>query len=292
MKRTPTAAESTPEFFSSQVRHAQRFYFDLAPDASRPLAVVCGGREACSPDYRIERTTFPYFSVEFVARGKGTLRLADGETPLLPGSVFAYGPGIPHQIQTDPQDPLVKYFLDFVGSRAEPLLAELGWSRGACGRAFAHAEIESIFDALIQNGLRGTRFSESICNAMIEYLLLKIAESLNTFEAAQSPAFATFQRCREFIQAHFVRLQSVAQIARQCHVDAAYLCRLFQRYDHQTPHQFLIRLKMNLAAQRLQTTNALVKQVAAELGFDDPFHFSRAFKSALGVSPDAFRRLR
>jgi AraC-like DNA-binding protein len=36
----------------------------------------------------------------------------------------------------------------------------------------------------------------------------------------------------------------------------------------------------------------LVKQVAAELGFDDPFHFSRAFKNIFGLSPEAFRRLR
>jgi AraC-like DNA-binding protein len=75
-------------------------------------------------------------------------------------------------------------------------------------------------------------------------------------------------------------------------VDAAYLCRLFRRYDHQTPYQFLLRLKMNLAAERLQNPGVLVKQVAAELGFHDPFHFSRAFKSILGLSPEAFRRLR
>ena len=32
--------------------------------------------------------------------------------------------------------------------------------------------------------------------------------------------------------------------------------------------------------------------LAAELGFDDPFHFSRAFKNVLGLSPETFRRLR
>ena len=49
---------------------------------------------------------------------------------------------------------------------------------------------------------------------------------------------------------------------------------------------------MNLAAQRLQEPGTLVKQVAAELGFDDPFHFSRTFKNVFGLSPEAFRRLR
>jgi AraC-like DNA-binding protein len=36
----------------------------------------------------------------------------------------------------------------------------------------------------------------------------------------------------------------------------------------------------------------LVKKVAAELGYADAFHFSRTFKKVLGLSPEAFRRLR
>jgi AraC-like DNA-binding protein len=75
-------------------------------------------------------------------------------------------------------------------------------------------------------------------------------------------------------------------------VDAAYLCRLFQRHDHQSPYQFLMHLKMKLAAEWLQQPGALVKQVAERAGFSDQFHFSRAFKSVLGVAPDIFRRMR
>jgi AraC-like DNA-binding protein len=53
-----------------------------------------------------------------------------------------------------------------------------------------------------------------------------------------------------------------------------------------------MRLKMNVATERLQDPGTLVKQVAAELGFSDPFHFSRVFKSVFGVAPETFRRLR
>ena len=83
---------------------------------------------------------------------------------------------------------------------------------------------------------------------------------------------------------------SLEQVARECLVDRAYLCRLFRRYDHQTPHQFLMRRKMHLAAERLQQPELLVKQVAAQLGFADPFHFSRTFKRVFGLSPEAFRQ--
>jgi len=53
-----------------------------------------------------------------------------------------------------------------------------------------------------------------------------------------------------------------------------------------------MQLKMSAAAVRLQREDKLVKQIAYELGFSAPFHFSRAFKKVFGLSPAAFRKLR
>lgn len=289
---TPRSVTSPPEFFSLQVREAQRFYLDLAPPARRQLAVVCGGYEQCAPEYVIRRSTFPYYSLEFVARGQGTLCLAGRQSTILPGTIFSYGPGVRHAITTSATQPLVKYFFDFTGRRALSLLRNNALAPGSVGRVFAPGEIQAVCDELIRNGLKNTRFSSAICDAMFEYLVLKIAEMLVPGEAVQSPAFATYQRCRQYIETHCGALKTLAQIARQCHVDPAYLCRLFRRYDHQSPYQFLMRLKMNLAAGRLANPGTLVKQVAAELGFEDACHFSRAFKGVFGLYPKAFRQLR
>lgn len=285
-------SKAPPAFFSSQVSEARRFYLDLAPPATKPTAVVCGGCEQCAPDYAIHRDTFPYYSIELVTRGQGTLTLAGQDYALLPGVVFFYGPGIPQDIRSDALDPLVKYFVDFTGVQAARLLRQCDLGPGKVVRVFAPGEVQDIFDDLILNGLKGTRFSSRICEVLLDHLILKTADSVMPWEAAETPAFATYQRCREHIQSQYLRLRTQAQIARECHVNPAYLCRLFRRYDHQTPYRYLMRLKMNVAASRLQDPGTLVKQVAAELGFGDAFHFSRAFKSIFGLAPEAFRRLR
>jgi AraC-like DNA-binding protein len=287
-----TKARKPPEFFSAQVREARWFYLDLSPPADVPLAVVCGGCEVCQADYAIHRETFTYTSIEFVAQGRGRLTLAGQQHELLPGSIFSYAPGVAQDITTDPRQPLVKYFVNFTGPGGSALLEQHGLSPGSHGRVFAPVDVQEVFDLLIQNGLKATRFSGRLCATLVEYLIVKAAELLVPGEATQTPAFATYQRCRQHIQANHARLKSLGQVARECHVDPAYLCRLFGRYDHQTPYQFLMRLKMNLAAERLQSPGMLVKKVAAELGFADAFHFSRAFKKVLGVSPEGFRRLR
>lgn len=58
------------------------------------------------------------------------------------------------------------------------------------------------------------------------------------------------------------------------------------------PYQYLMHMKMNTAAQRLQSPNTSVKEVAFELGFGDPFHFFRAFKRVFGMPPSACKSLR
>ena len=281
-----------PTFFSTQVTGANRFYLDASSRGSRPLAVVCGGCEHCEPDYQIDRRDFPFYSIEFVARGKGTVTLQGRTTSLFPGKVFSYGPGVPHAMSTDGDEPLVKYFVDFTGPNADGILREHGLAPGTVVRVASPDVVLRVFDDLIVNGTGPSRYSPLICATLIELLVLKIAEAALADQAYHTAAFATYQTCREFIQNSYLELGTLEQIAEACHVDNAYLCRLFRRFGSQSPYQYLMQLKMSEAARRLQRQDKLVKQVAYDLGFDDPFHFSRAFRKIFGLSPTLFRRLR
>jgi AraC-like DNA-binding protein/quercetin dioxygenase-like cupin family protein len=281
-----------PEFFSSKVSSTRRFFLNLNPRKDCALAVVCGGREHCAPDYAIHRATFPFYSIEFVARGRGTVKMKGRNHTLDAGRLFSYGPGVRHDITTSDSEPLVKYFVDFCGTRAQALLRICNLPPGSAAQVFLPNEVETLFDELIRCGCNGTRRSPELCAKLLECLALKIADSRAPLGRAETMAFTTYQQCRQHIQERFERLKTLQQIASECHVSAPYLCRLFRRYDHQSPYQFLLHLKMNRAAELLEAPDALVKQVAEESGFEDPFHFSRTFKSVFGVSPDLFRRLR
>jgi AraC-like DNA-binding protein len=155
----------------------------------------------------------------------------------------------------------------------------------------SHA-LQALFNELIQAGLQGRRESGALCAKLLECLALRIVGARAPLEGAETLAFRTFQQCRSYIEQHSLRLQTLEQIASECHVNNTYLCRLFRRYDSQSPYQYLLRLKMNFAAERLRQPGALVKLVAEECGFHDPFHFSRVFRSIIGLSPATFRGLR
>ncbi len=256
------------------------------------MAVVCGGLERCTARYAIHRETFPFYSIEYVARGQGEVTLKGRVCSLKPGRLFSYGPGIPHHIIGDATEPLVKYFVNFTGTRARTLLRSCGLQPGSISEVFPANALPPLFDELIQAGLRVRRESPVLCAKLLECLALRIAGALAPLAGAETHAFETYQQCRSYIEQHSLRLRSLQQMAGECHVNNAYLCRLFQRYDHQSPYQYLLRLKMNHAAERMKQPGALVKQVAEESGYADPFHFSRVFTSVFGLSPAAFRRLR
>ncbi len=280
-----------PAFFSSQVLQAKRFFLDLDPPPSVPLAVVTGGCEHCSADYVIERDGFYHPTIEYVARGKGTLRLGDDVHALAPGTFFTYGPGVFHEIRTDPTNRLVKYFADFTGTRAQTLLVETGLGPGSLRRLVSPRPVLEVFESLVRDGLRGTRYAERLCALELEQLILIAAESAVPPDAGSVRAFVTYQRCCQHIEAHYLDLASAQEVAQACDVNLSYLCRLFQRFDHRSPYQLLLRKKMTHAAERLSTATVLVKEVARELGFRDPYHFSRVFKKVHGLSPEQFLRI-
>ena len=286
------ATAGAPEFFSPQVSAARRFYLNLNPPKHTPLSIVSGGCEHCAPDYEIHRPTFPFYSIEYVVRGHGSLKLQKRSHDLQPGCIFSYGPGVRQDIIADPADPPVKYFVDFAGLKSKEILRHCQLPPGSVSQIFPPNEIQGLFDELIRCGQHGGHQHAELCAKLLECLILKIAVARAPLTGTEALSFTTYQQCRRHIETHFHRLKTLRQIAQECHVDAAYLCRLFQRHDHQSPYQFLMRLKMNLAAEWLQQPGALVKQIAERTGFSDQFHFSRAFKSVFGVAPDTFRRLR
>jgi AraC-like DNA-binding protein len=281
-----------PAFFSASVATARRFYLELNPSQNQPLTVVCGGLEHCTFDYAVHRETFPFYSIEYVARGRGKLQLGKERHDLESGAIFSYGPGTSHDIVGDGQFPLVKYFVDFSGRDAVALLNSCKLSPGSTARVHPAHALAALFEELIQSGLNPGRRNAKLCAKLLECLALKITGATTPLKGAETLAFSTYQHCCRHIERHFLRLRTLEQIASECHTNNAYLCRLFRRYDQQTPYQYLLRLKMNHAAERLHAPGMLVKQVAAETAFPDPFHFSRVFKTLFGVSPDSFRRLR
>ena len=83
---------------------------------------------------------------------------------------------------------------------------------------------------------------------------------------------------------------TVSEVAEKCFLDPAYLARLFKRFAEESPLQLLTRLKMGRAADLLVNGELLIKQVGEDVGYPDPYHFSRVFKRVYGIPPETFSK--
>lgn len=279
-------APAHPErLLSQQVSGGRYFFLNLAPAAGSALGLALGGRERCNPDYGMLRTAFPYHVLEYVESGAGSVVL-DGATQVLrPGVVFAYAPTTRYEIRTDPANPMVKYFLAFSGRGVAQRLARCGVPVGSARQLAAHAEITSVCEDLVREGQRSGPLARKICATLAELLLLKIEDTAGLEPHAREPAREAFLRCKALIDAEAERLATLHEIARAAGVEASSVCRWFRRYQGTSPYQYLMRRKMNIAAEHLIETGGLVKEAAQRVGFADPYHFSRAFKAVHGVAP-------
>lgn len=276
-------------YISTQVESSRLFFIESEPGDE--FSVPCGGFERCSPDYRIDRPGLPWFCLEFVNRGVGRLTLGGAEHELRPGTFFIYGPGMAHRIESSQESPLGKYFVGFQGTAVAGFLERYAIQPGMVARCMKGEPIRRSFDMLIDRGVRKSRLVRPLCELIVKEILLlcrdDAAEPVNT----DSPAFASYTRAREFIESHYLTLNTLDAVARGCHVEAPYLCRLFARYHDESPYQFLTRLRMDHASRLLLEEEASVGSVAAAMGFKDAFHFSRVFKSVHHVPPSRFRRM-
>ncbi len=279
-----------PVFVSTQVTDAHRYYLDLNPRRTAPIVVVCGGCERMRTDYVVERKTFPYLCIEFVAEGAGTLELRGKRYPLRPGMVFAYAPGIPHLIRNDAHHPMRKFYVDFVGREAARLLAATPLGMWTPAQIASPEELLDIFNALQRDAFAEDEARAQLCAAHLRLLLLKIAQKALPPHIAHPRALATYQRARQHIEENFLKLQTAEDVARACHMTPVHLSRIFRRFAHTTPYYFLTRLKMNRAAELLLDAGRMVKEAAEHLSFSSQFQFSRAFKRTYGISPDHFVR--
>lgn len=68
-----------------------------------------------------------------------------------------------------------------------------------------------------------------------------------------------------------------------------YLCQVFKKYADTTINGYIQQLRVQRAKHLLLHTDKSVKAIAMEVGYEEPFYFSRIFKKIEGVSPQHYR---
>ncbi|NJL49309.1 MAG: helix-turn-helix transcriptional regulator [Leptolyngbyaceae cyanobacterium SM2_5_2] len=92
----------------------------------------------------------------------------------------------------------------------------------------------------------------------------------------------------DYIEAHLTADLSLADLALQAGLSKFHFSRLFKQTIGLTPHQYLLKRRIERAAPLLKQGDLAIVQVAHEFGFADQAHFTRVFKQVKGLTPKRF----
>ncbi|MER3588991.1 MAG: AraC family transcriptional regulator, partial [Mastigocladus sp. ERB_26_1] len=92
-----------------------------------------------------------------------------------------------------------------------------------------------------------------------------------------------------YIQAHLSEDISLEAIATEVGMSRYYFCRLFKQSTGISPHQYVIKCRIDRAKELLLQGQNSIADVAFEVGFTSQSHFTKHFKHLIGMTPKAYR---
>jgi AraC-like DNA-binding protein len=108
----------------------------------------------------------------------------------------------------------------------------------------------------------------------------------------QNPAPSTMARITRavrMIEQHWDAALNLEALAKAAGLSPYHFLRIFEQLTGLTPHQYVRRVRLRQAAERLASEPGKILDIALDCGFGDVSNFNRAFRGEFGVNPARFR---
>lgn len=237
---------------------------------------------------------------ELVAVLKGLYRCSLNHHPLQlgPGEVLLVKPGDLHQpVFSRGQQQLVVHFqlasAEGLPNESSQLFAA-GVKPANQRTSIDVADTLALLEAFERESEIDDPFSSRLQDALMEGLFWKAVRSLPPESRAshlqRDAADQHFKsRLLRFLANRLHCNLSLDEIAQHMDVSKRTLSKRSHEVLGLSPMRCFSQMRMRKASLLLQRSSASVKQIAYQMGFNDPFQFSRAFKRATGRSPSQLR---
>lgn len=93
----------------------------------------------------------------------------------------------------------------------------------------------------------------------------------------------------EYIEKNYAHNISLDSMASLCNISSSYFSKLFNRVMEDNFANYINKIRIKHAKERLRKTDAPITNIALDLGFEDSGYFLKVFKKIEGVTPSAYR---
>lgn len=258
------------------------------------LRVTDAGHFPNAKGHRVERLAGAETPLVIVClRGRGWVRGGAGEAVQMveAGDVVWLPVRRPHAYGADEARPWTVTYAHFAGSEAEAWMRHAGWRGGGLERLrlpkgrVEELRLDRVY-AILEGGYDVRRLIEAAA------VLREALAVLGRLVAEAGPARSARERVaavRERLRAEPGRAWRLDELAAEAGLSVPRFAQVFREMAGASPIDYLQTVRMQRACQRLAASESTVAEIAAEVGYEDPFYFTRCFRRVMGLSPRAYR---
>lgn len=148
----------------------------------------------------------------------------------------------------------------------------------------------ALLGELESEGLSGRLYAESLANVLAVHLLRHYSTGTDGVQHIRGGLSA--QRLRhvmEFVAENYSQDIRLSQLAEVAGMSSFHFAREFKRTTGTTPHQYLIKFRIERAKALLGEGEMPLIEVGLQSGFSHQSHFTRLFRRLTGTTPQSYR---
>ena len=228
------------------------------------------------------------FSLAYVRKGSFGCRTGGRTFELVAGSILVGHPGNEYTCSHEHHvcgDECLSF--QFTSDLVEPLGAMKAWRVGAMPPLASLIIVGELAQAAVE------KKSDLSLDEIGMMLAARFAAAASGESNRQDLSARERRRAVEaalWISEHAPEPIELAAIARLSGLSPFHFLRSFAKTIGVTPHQYLVRCRLQQAARLLAERERAITDIALDCGFNDLSNFIRTFRRAAGMSPRAFRR--
>ena len=97
-------------------------------------------------------------------------------------------------------------------------------------------------------------------------------------------------RVRRHLDANFLQIPALDELAELAAISRSHLCHRFRRFYGSSISEYVVRKRMAAAQRLLYEVDLRMGEIAEAVGYRDIFQFSKQFKKSFGISPTEYRK--
>lgn len=226
----------------------------------------------------------------YCTAGRGTIGNQEQQWDVRRGDLMVIPKDCAHFYSADDTYPWSLYWLHFDGSLAQHLVSLLsGGKNMSVQNIGTQPQVLAIFESLFDLRYTATSRTSFIHGCHQTQQLISLLALLVRRSTQVSGKSINMERVQAFMQQHLHSSFKLQELASHMRSSKFHFCKKFKDLTSQSPMQYFIQLKMQHACTLLDTSEQSIKRIAANLGYEDPYYFSRLFKKQIGLSPMRYR---